>query len=237
MHRHNGDHWGGRNEETAHTNLTGIMLYYYITGDNRARDVLDEIGSFFLKEPVTYFGHPDIAPQRSIANILWGDVLMYELTGDSRYKEQADNLAGLFYVSQISNGAWLENYNPETDRWQGKPKDIYMTNYTLPALIEYHKLTGNKAIAGCIVKATEYLSSNVKYTPFFDALAYSYWLTQDNKFLDEGVRRLDTEISRQRKSEDPIWDGMLYSKPYYLRPVTYLYSVPWILEALKERKN
>jgi len=28
MHRHNGDHWGDRNEEADHTNNFGILLYY-----------------------------------------------------------------------------------------------------------------------------------------------------------------------------------------------------------------
>jgi hypothetical protein len=49
MHRHNADHWGDRNEETSHTNVNGLMLYYYITGDARARDVIEEVGDFFLK--------------------------------------------------------------------------------------------------------------------------------------------------------------------------------------------
>jgi hypothetical protein len=236
MHRHNADHWGGRNEEADHTNLTGLLLYYYITGDDRARDVLDEIGSFFLKERITFFKHPDSALQRALANVLWGDVLMYELTGDERYKKAADKFANIFYIGQLSDGSWPEWYDPVSDIWRGELAHHYMANYTLYALIEYHKLTGNKAIADCIVRATDYLSQNEEYLAFFHGLAYSYWLTGDSRFIDEGVKRLNAAMGSQRRDQGPIWDGIIYQKAYYCRPSEFLYSIPWLFKALEEKK-
>ena len=237
MHRHNGDHWGGRNEETAHTNVLGILLYHYITGDMRAFDAANEIGSFFLKDPITYTGHPDIAPQRSIANVLWGDVLLYELTGEGKYKQKADKWADFFYQGQSSSGAWAENYNPVLKKWEGRPHAAYMLGYTLPALIEYHKLTKNKAIADCIVKGTDYIIQNEKYAAFFDALAYSYYLTGDRRFIEETKSRLNEAIGHQRKNVDPIEDGMIYEKLYYQRPNEFLYKTPFALSILTETED
>jgi len=234
MHRHNGNHWGGRNEETSHTNVFGLVLYYYITGDARAKDVIDEVGSFLLKDRVTYFRHPDVAPQRSIANVLWSDVVLYELTGDERYKKAADKWANLFYVGQKSNGAWPENYNPIKNRWDGKPALAFMTGYTLPALIAYHQLTGNKAIAECIIKATDFIIKNEEYGAYFDASAYSYWLTGNRKYRDNIAARLDFSIGHQRSSDDLIWDGMIYQKAIYGRVLQYLYHMPFALEVLTD---
>ncbi|MDD5512802.1 MAG: hypothetical protein PHD09_03455 [Candidatus Omnitrophica bacterium] len=231
MHRHNGNHWGGRNEESTHTNLTGILLYYYITGYERAFDVAKEIGEFFLKEPITYFRHPDIAPQRGVANVLWGEVLLYEATGDPRFRQAADKWADVFYKGQNHNGSWAENYNPVEKSWYGDPRSDFMISYTLPGLIEYHKRTRNKAIKEAIIKAAEYLKGE-EYQHHFDTLAYAFWLTGNKKFQDEGARRLESLIAHQSHSPDPLMKGMIYQKAYYARPAEFLYRTPFILEAL-----
>ncbi|MDP3921336.1 MAG: hypothetical protein Q8R76_11085 [Candidatus Omnitrophota bacterium] len=112
MHRHNADHWGGRSDEASHTNVWGLILYHYITGDERARDVALEVGEFFLSEPFTYAKHPDVAPARALANTLWGDVLLYELTGEEKFKNGADKIIEVFLKGQQADGSFLENYNP-----------------------------------------------------------------------------------------------------------------------------
>ena len=232
MHRHNANHWGGRNEETSHTNIAGLALYYYITGDERAHDVINEVGSFLLKEKITYFGHPDIAPQRNIANVLWGDVVLYEITTDERYKEEADKWANLLYSGQGYDGTWSEQYNPVKERWEGKPNMSFAKGYTIPALIEYHKLTGNKAIADSIIKAADFIMDNDEYGVYFPATAYSYWLTKDKKYLENIKNRVKFAINHQRRNDDPLWNGMIYQKAYYARVMEYLYDVPFAFEVL-----
>lgn len=232
MHRHNGNHWGDRNEETSHTNVLGLVLYYYITGDARALDVINETGEFFLSERITYFGHPDIAAQRSIANVLWGDVILYEVTERKQYKIAADKWANLLCLGQKRNGAWVDNYNPVHNRWGGKDNYLFMRNYTLPALIRYHQVTGNKAIAESIIKATDLMIKSEEYVPCFEAIAYCYWITGGQKYLDQIKDRTDFIVTRQKKSEDSVWDGMIYQKAYYLRSVEFLYHVPFAFEVL-----
>lgn len=234
MHRHNGDHWGGRNEEASHTNLNGILLYHYLTGNERALEVAREIGEFFLKEPITYFRHPDIAPHRGIANILWGATALYEATGDERYKKSADFWANLFFQGQNRNGSFNENYNPRDKRWEGDPHIGYMNGYTLPALIEYHKMTANPAIAAAIIKLVDYLAKSDTYGAIYGGLAYAYYLTVDKKYLETMEKRLNSMLGSQRKQDDPLWNGMIYQKLYYARVVEFLQFTPYAFGAMKE---
>ncbi|MDP3789083.1 MAG: glycoside hydrolase family 127 protein, partial [Candidatus Omnitrophota bacterium] len=234
MHRHNGNHWGDRSEEASHTNVFGILLYYHMTGDPRALDVIGEIGQFFLSERITYFRHPDIAPQRTLANILWGDVQLYEFTGDEKYKKAADKWAQVFFEGQKSDGAWAENYNPVKKRWEGGPHMMYIQQYTVPAMIAYHQLTGNKAIAKCIANVTDFIIDNATYNSYCDALAYSYWLTGDGMYSSKIAERMGFIAKHQNRSADPIWDGMIYQKAYYARPDEFLYNVCYGFEVLQE---
>ncbi len=231
MHRHNANHWGGRADEASHTHVLGLLLYYYLTGYERAFDVAKEVGSFYLRAPVTYIRHPDIAPQRAIANVLWGTTLLYEAMHDPRYKEAADRWAALFVEGQREDGSWGMNYNPRAGVWPDKSNTRFAALHTLPALIAYHRLTGNVRVKEAIAKGTDYLIRNEKYLPFFDALGYSYEVTGDTKYLEEGRRRLDVQIRAQNRSGDPLRHGMVFDKLTYDRVPPLLYSVPYLLGA------
>jgi rhamnogalacturonyl hydrolase YesR len=169
--------------------------------------------------------------------VLWGDIDLYELTGDEKFKKAADQWASLIYAGQKQNGAWGEDYNPVKNRWEKEPHGSYMREYTLPALIAYHQLTGNKAIADCIVKATDYFMKTEEYGAYFDSSAYSYWLTGNKKYLDNLQNRLDFSINHQQHSDDPLLDGMIYQKAFYARVMEYLYKTPFAFEALAEPKK
>ena len=227
MHRHNANHWGGRNEETSHTNIAGLALYYYLTGSWRTLDVLQEVGQFLAREPITYSQHPDIAPQRSIANLIWGEVTLYEVTGDRQHLERAGKWVNRFIESQGADGSWLETYDPTSRTWRGKPVNLYMSQYTLPALIAYHRATGDRRTAEAIVKGTDYLMTKEIYLPFFHALAYAYELTGDLRYKRVAAERLKIIAESQRLGDDPLQRGMVFQKPIYHRPNMFLYSLPY----------
>jgi len=231
MHRHSGDHWGGRNEETSHTNLAGFLLHYYATGYQRSLDVAKEVGDFFLGGHVTYSEHPDIAPQRSVSNVAWGLTLLYEATWERRYLEAAERWIQILIDGQQDDGSWADPYDPTTGQWRGRPRRRFMVFQTLPALIAYHRLTGSTAVGEAIVRGTEHVIANEKYLPWLDAAAYSYQLTGDEKFLEAGDRQLRFMINAQNRSGDPRWDGMIYNKAYYERIFPVLSTVPALLGA------
>lgn len=231
MHRHSGDHWGGRNEETSHTSLTGFLLHYYATGYQRAFDVAKEVGDFFLEGRVTYSEHPDIAPQRSVSLPLWGLVQMYEATWDKRYLEGAERWAQILLKGQLEDGSWSDPYDPTTGEWRGKSNTRFMAFQTLPALIAYHRLTGSVAAGEAIVRGTDYCIAHEKYLPFFDAVAYSYQLTGNPRYVEFGDQRLRELIRLQNHSGDPLWEGMVFNKAYYERIFPVLSTVPAFLGA------
>ena len=208
-----------------------------MTGYERALDVAKEIGEFFLKERMTYFHHPDICPQRNVSNVLWGAVEMFEATHDERYKKLADKWADVLFRGQRHDGIWLETYNPLSRRWEGEEHVLYTLSYTLPALVAYHKVTGNKAIAESIVKATQYYMEHKPYNPFLETLSYSYYLTGNPIFLETGRERVDYYIKHQRRNTDPLENGMIYQKASYARVMEFLYQFPFGFQILEEKGN
>ncbi|MDA9101203.1 glycoside hydrolase family 127 protein, partial [Omnitrophica bacterium] len=234
MHRHNGNHWGGRSDEASHTNLTGILLYYHITGDERALDVAKEIGEYFLGEPFTYAGHPYAAPGRAMANALWGDVLLYEQTGDERYKKAADRLIDIFVRGQNPDGSFNENYNPILTGWYGEKHMLYMTSYDISAFISYHELTQDSEVFDMLTRMLRFLSnSEYSLAESLHGFAYVYLDTRDPAYLNQIERGLNVIALNRKGSGNPITDGLIYAKPIYHRPMTFMYTLPFVFSALE----
>jgi len=205
MHRHNGQHWGGRSDEASHTSVIGILLYYYLTGDERALDVAKEIGEFFLKESFTYAGHPYIAPSRGLANALWGDVWLYQTTGDERYKKAADKLINLFLKGQQTDGSFLENYNPLIKTWHGEKHQLYMTDHIVGALISYHQLTQDPEVLQALLKLVRYLAQHeYSATKILHGFAYAYQITKDPLYLAHAEQNLKIILRHQHHTRYPI---------------------------------
>src|SRR3989338_1879034 len=100
-------------------------------------------------------------------------------------KQGADKWAGVLIEGQREDGTWLETYNPRDRLWAGRVKNNYITFYVLQALIAYHRLTGDEATARAIVKGTEAMMGREEERQLFDALAYSYLLTGQRRFLED----------------------------------------------------
>lgn len=230
MHRHSGDHWSGRNEESSHTSVLGILIYYYLTGDERAFDVAKEVGEFFLKEPFTYTEHPDVAPHRAMANALWGDVLLYSATQDERYKKAADRIIEIYLKGQQSDGSFLENYNPLDGTWSGEKHLDYMATYALGAFMSYHELTQDEEVKQMLLRMVRFLGSD---SSALHGSSYAYFITGDPFFIEAVNKGLNELVGNQQHSSDSMYDGLIYKKPIYHRPNNYLFSAPFAFEALE----
>lgn len=234
MHRHNGNHWGGRTDESSHTSVVGLLLYHFITGDERARDVANEVGEFFLTEPFTYVGYPyvpNIAPQRAMANALWGDVLLYQTTGDERYKKAADKLIEIFLKGQNADGSFQENYNPMLKTWSGPKAPLYMTGYDTGAFIAYHALTQEPEVFEMLSRMLNYLNGAPEA---IHGYAYAYLVTRDPKYLAMAEKGFQEISANHKQTSNPLTDGLIYAKPIYHRPMTFLATVPYLFGALAE---
>lgn len=236
MHRHNGDHWGGRNDEASHTNIQGLMHYYYLTADPRVLEVAEEAGEFYLGQHFTYSGHPDQAPLRALANALWGHMLLYEATGRSQYIRSATKLIeALKDGGQMPGGAFYEMYNPERRKWSGEKSDVFMAWYLVPALIKYHEMTESEDARKMFLDLMEYFLAQKRPVPeVTHGFAYAYMLTRDAKFTDAVEKGLAQLIEFQRNDVNPVLDGLIYDKPIYHRPNIFLASAPYGFGALDE---
>ncbi|MBI1977231.1 MAG: glycoside hydrolase family 127 protein [Candidatus Omnitrophica bacterium] len=236
MHRHSANHWSGRTDEASHTSVVGILLYYYLTGNERAFDVAKEIGDYFLTEPFTYQKYPHIAPNRAMSNVLWGDVLLYEATGDERFKKQADKIVKIFLRGQQQDGSFLENYNPIFHTWSGEKSDLYMSGYLVGALISYHELTQDSEVKEMLLRLIRYLAPSEYMGPsILHGLAYAYLITHDHFFISAAEQHLKHLMNHQQFSQDPLIDGLIYGKPIYHRPMQLLSTVPYVFGALEEK--
>ena len=235
MHRHNGNHWGDRNEEATHTNIYGILLYYYLTGYERAFDVVKESGSFFLKNPVTYTRHPDIAPHRALANVVWGNVSLYQATWDERYKAGADQIMEIYLAGQNSDGSYFETYDPMTGKWSGEKHMLYMAYYATRAFIAYHELTQDAEVLNALDKMIQFVDKDIELSPsILNGTAYLYLLKRNPEYIAMAEKELKVFIQNQQHSKESIMDGLIFKKPIYHRPNVFLYSVPFVFAALEE---
>ena len=235
MHRHNGNHWGGRNEEATHTNIYGILLYYYLTGYERAFDVTKEVGGFFLQNRVTYTGHEDSAPHRALANVLWGSVQLYQATWDERYKKNADQMMEIYLAGQNSDGSFYEWYDPISGKWSGEKHTLYMAYYAVRAFIAYHELTQDAEVLAALDKMVRYLRTNPELSlSIMNGFAYLYVVTKNPEYIKMAEGVLSYFVGQSVHSRDSLFDGLIFKKKIYHRPNVYLYSVPWIFGALEE---
>ena len=110
--RHSTDHFGDE-PCASHTFLDGWMDYYYLTGDLRTYEVLQEAGEFLLRyrwteDPTYSFS------LRSIANVLRGLLYLYEITGESRFLERAEEVYTVIAKGQNEDGSWHKRFQVST---------------------------------------------------------------------------------------------------------------------------
>ena len=110
--RHSTDHFGDE-PCASHTFVDNWIDYYYLTGDLRTYEVLEEAGEFFLRyqwteDPTYSFS------LRSIANVLRGLLYLYEITGESRFMERAEVVYSVIARGQNEDGSWHKRFQVST---------------------------------------------------------------------------------------------------------------------------
>ena len=111
--RHSMDHFGDE-PCASHTFIDNWVDYYYLSGDERAREVLHEAGEFFLRyrwseDPRYSFS------LRSIANALRGLLYLYELTGEARFMRRAEQVYDAVARGQNEDGSWHKRFQVSTE--------------------------------------------------------------------------------------------------------------------------
>ena len=110
--RHSVDHFGDE-PCASHTFLDNWIDYYYLTGDLRTFEVLQEAGAFFMRyrwteDPTFSFS------LRSIANTFRGLLHVYDVTGDSKFLERAEVVYEVIARGQNEDGSWHKRFQVST---------------------------------------------------------------------------------------------------------------------------
>ncbi len=112
-YRHSMDHFGDE-PCASHTFVDNWTDFYYLTGDGRTRDVIEEAGVFFLNYRWTDDPRYSFS-LRSIANVLRGLLYAYEVTGQERFMQRAEAVYDVIARGQNADGSWHKRFQISTE--------------------------------------------------------------------------------------------------------------------------
>ena len=110
--RHSVDHFGDE-PCASHTFVDNWVDYYYLTGDLRTYEVLQEAGAFFLRFRWTEDAAYSFS-LRGIANALRGLLYVYEVTGEDRFRKRAEEVYAVIARGQNEDGSWHKRFQVST---------------------------------------------------------------------------------------------------------------------------
>jgi hypothetical protein len=187
-HRHNINHWGDAYIGARVANPVAWRLHYYLTGDGRSKDCLEENYQANVAENKVWSGCD------SMPTALYALYAKYEMTGEEQYRRKIEAFVAAYCDFAIQNG-----YFPEVTPWdftKDKPsgefagngaKSFFWHSFGMPNfLIEWHALTGDAKVREALVKqarATLGVDGWQDAYCHFQVLAAGYRLTGDPVFL------------------------------------------------------
>ena len=111
--RHSMDHFGDE-PCASHTFIDNWVDHYFLTGDGRAREVIEQAGNFFLKYRWIEDSRFSFS-LRSIANVFRGLIYAYEVTNDRRYIDRAKEVFTVIVRAQNADGSWHKRFQITSD--------------------------------------------------------------------------------------------------------------------------
>ena len=147
--RHGVQHWSDGNHEERQTTVTEYRIHYYLSGEGRSRDVIEKLyRKVYSCTPVNVHA--------SHSGRLSGLLFHWELTGSV---DEAETLRRYIATFVSPDGLFVEPDvtfpGPEIVAPSRKLNDGSMFFHTfggMHALVEYHQLTGDPALAAALVK-------------------------------------------------------------------------------------
>ena len=180
MRRHFAVHFG-QPGDMSHTFLGPVCLHYFLTGDERVREVIEQVAATSM----SFFNagwHRDSTD--AMKNCLW----YYEMSRDEEYLQHAERIrAGIF--SHLNNAGGV-----------GVPLDTgFHTNcYLLSAVLLYERMFGGEAVRDDVLRVVDYGitprgrsdDASVSRGISYEGLAFAYRHTGDDRYLIAGIRDL-----------------------------------------------
>jgi hypothetical protein len=218
-------HWSAP-ASLAWTYPAAWLDFYYLSGEPRARDMIEALVGSTAGRTIGDFGAQDRAWSSRQAGFLRTRLVAHEAFGEEHAKAAA---AALDHFSRISTR--------ELGR-SGWAREL------APALIRYHRLTGDASTAQLIERGTHaYVSSrgpaaargDVIDRNCVDACAYAWRLTGDRYFLQRGLELANRSAAQAARGMQVESEA---EPPPHLardaRVIRELGTLPYLQAALRE---
>jgi len=239
--RHNVNHWGDGDYEDRISAPIGYSLNYFLTGDERSRDVIEEVVDGH------YLARKEPAASSTLATHLYGVLVRWEMTGDRKYERMLRKAVDAFIDAQ----------NPETGAYPdravvvvatGEPTGLnpresdgngmFLHNFGLmQALIDYYNLTGYKRLARSLIRHADLCVKRKRGASNHSrVLSFAARLTGDRKYVETLRKRIKGYgLYEDQVNPDPNdWTGPnAYMKPHGTYFVSaFGHDLPYAMEVL-----
>ncbi|KPJ57742.1 MAG: hypothetical protein AMS15_09710 [Planctomycetes bacterium DG_23] len=235
-HRHNVQHWGDGYVGTRVSISIAQRLYYYLTGDGRTRDVIDEVYE------------SNVGPEHgkaidSTSSILYSLLTKWELSGDEKYKDMFAAFLEVCYEYQEKSGGYFPsefffdylNRKP-LGEFDGKAEGTFYHYFGfLHALLDYYELTGDERLKEAFIRLAELSTEERSYGRRRQFLLRSigYRLSGDEKYRQLILQNLQGIMDRPlvpRERED--WIGPTATARAVSSMGFAIGGIPYAMEAI-----
>ena len=208
----------GYSRNLGHVWDRGDLDYYFLSGDERAREVALAVAERLRADAVPYFRIG--THNRDIGWPMLALLAAWRATGETKYLDGARRGWEVFRAGEDPNGGWVitlarDHCNHKDTRCKGNV--AFMTGIVLSALCDYHRETGDADVARCIVRAADFIIRETwvaekkafRYTScpltvtspsgaymLSEGIAYAWKLSGEPRFL----RTLHESMGRIRES-------------------------------------
>jgi len=162
--------------------VDALLYYYYLTGDDRAWEVVEEYADF-QKRRLDYKGWVDDALAPATTNIMKSRMIfatldelsiLYEATGDETFRRLSGELASRILLPNEPGGIHREPWPPGADARHPRPYALY---YKTPCVIRYWRATGDPLARDTVVRMATYDLRAEHWGPFAAGVRGTYaWL-------------------------------------------------------------
>jgi len=221
-HRHGAWPWAGPYTGIRGSHPVGAKIYYFLTGEGHARDILEEVTQLALKRPSGGMGDGPLGPNAQAFLFQW------EATGDDVWRKRLHKEIVQSDLSK-AKGGWLVMMNAAFG--------IYN------ALEEYMDLTGDRSLAALAGRfADEAMPEKMKRhwtrLGYYRVYAAAYNLTGQDKYrraIEEMLPLYTAEAAKSVASKLPPgdWPGPA-GGPRFFADGNCLRDIPFALYSLHQ---